>query len=125
MNNIGEKLKTLRQSAGLTQQSVAESLHMTRQAISNYENNKTQPDYETLAGLAKLYGTDVAEILGEPQFNSEEPTLQKRFGAGKLLFILIPLILAAAVIFFVLSRPHEIPEEPLGTEQVEEGPPDV
>ena len=53
MNAVGKNLKQLRQRAELTQDALAERLHVTRQAVSSWETGKTQPDIETLTDLAE------------------------------------------------------------------------
>ena len=40
---IGKKLKDARMHLGLTQEKVAEELNVTRQTISNWENEKSYP----------------------------------------------------------------------------------
>ena len=46
--DIGMKMKKARINAGLTQEQVAESLGVSRQTISNWENDKTYPDICTV-----------------------------------------------------------------------------
>lgn len=41
---IGKKLKKARVQSGLTQENVAEKINVSRQAISNWENEKSYPD---------------------------------------------------------------------------------
>ena len=50
---MGKNLKQLRQREKLTQDALAERLHVTRQAVSSWETGKTQPDIETLTTLAE------------------------------------------------------------------------
>ena len=67
-----EYLKALRTQKGVSQQTVADYLEITRQAYSNYENGNREPDYETLLKLAEYFGTSVDVLLrGEP--NSPSP----------------------------------------------------
>ena len=63
MNNIGNRLKLLRTSIGLTQDEVAEKLSLTRQAISSYETGRTQPDIDTLVKMAEIYNTDLQSVI--------------------------------------------------------------
>ena len=63
MNNIGKNIKRLRESANMTQESMAEQLNVTRQAISNWETGKTQPDIDTLHKISALFGTDINEVI--------------------------------------------------------------
>ena len=68
MNNIGKNIKRLRETANMTQEIMAEKLNVTRQAISNWETGRTQPDIDTLHNIAALFETDINEIIyGEKQ----------------------------------------------------------
>lgn len=42
MNTLANNIKELRQRAGMTQEALAQTLHVTRQAISNWENGVSQ-----------------------------------------------------------------------------------
>lgn len=55
---IGENLRQLRLQKGLTQEQAAAKLHITRQALSSYESQRTQPDIHMLLALAEVYETD-------------------------------------------------------------------
>ena len=63
MNMVSDSIKKLRKEKKLTQDQLAEQLHVTRQAISNWEMGKTQPDVETLTQLAKIFGVSVERII--------------------------------------------------------------
>ncbi len=63
MNMVSDSIKKLRQEKKLTQDQLAEQLHVTRQAVSNWEMGKTQPDVETLTQLAKIFGVSVERII--------------------------------------------------------------
>ena len=63
MLNIGERLKCLRTSMGMTQDEAAEKLSLTRQAISSYETGRTRPDIDTLVKMAEIYNTDLQGII--------------------------------------------------------------
>lgn len=54
-----------RKEKGLTQQQVAEALHVTRQAVSKWEQGKSLPDVDTLLHLAELFQVPVEALLGE------------------------------------------------------------
>ena len=67
MNAVGKNLKQLRQREKLTQDALAERLHVTRQAVSPWETGKTQPDIETLTALAEALNADVRELIYGPE----------------------------------------------------------
>ena len=54
-----------RKEKGLTQQQVAEALHVTRQAVSKWEQGKSLLDVDTLLHLAELFQVPVEALLGE------------------------------------------------------------
>ena len=64
MSKFAENLKARRTALGLTQEALAEKIHVTRQAISNWENEKNQPDLEMLALLSWALEVDVSTLLG-------------------------------------------------------------
>lgn len=67
MNAVGKNLKQLRQREKLTQDALAEQLHVTRQAVSSWETGKTQPDIETLTALAEALHADIRELIYDPE----------------------------------------------------------
>lgn len=60
---IGKKLKEARQICGLTQESVAEELNVSRQTISNWETEKFYPDILYVLQLSDLYQVSLDELL--------------------------------------------------------------
>lgn len=53
---FGEKLIEKRTEKNLTQEQLAEKLFVTRQAVSRWETNKTQPDLQTLGRICSILG---------------------------------------------------------------------
>ena len=64
MNKFAENLRERRTALGLTQEALAEKVHVTRQAVSNWEMGKNQPDLEMLALLSCVLEVDVSTLLG-------------------------------------------------------------
>lgn len=62
---VGDKLKELRNKKGLTQQEVANRLHISRGTYAHYEINKRKPDIITLKELADFFGVTLDEIVDE------------------------------------------------------------
>ena len=60
---IGAKLKDARMRAGMTQEKVAEEIQVTRQTISNWENEKSFPDIVSVIRLSSLYGISLDQLL--------------------------------------------------------------
>ncbi|MDO4487240.1 MAG: DUF3955 domain-containing protein [Bacillota bacterium] len=53
--NFGEEIKRIRQEEEMTQEQFAEKLSVTRQAISNWENNKNLPDIGMLILISDVF----------------------------------------------------------------------
>ncbi len=65
------RLKYYRNQKGLSQTDVAEKLCLSRQAISNWEANKSYPDLDNIILLSDLYGVSVDELLGKDSPESD------------------------------------------------------
>ena len=57
----------LRTQSGLSQEKLAEKIHVTRQAVSRWETGETVPNAETLKLLSKLFDVSINTLLGSPQ----------------------------------------------------------
>ena len=70
-----ERIKLLRRSVNLSQQEVAQKIHITREAYSMYENGHRQPPYEILISLARYYHVSVDYLLGITDFPQPIPLI--------------------------------------------------
>ena len=61
----GDKIRAGRTAQHMTQQQLADELHVTVQAVSQWENNKTQPDSDKLLHLARILGITADDLLDE------------------------------------------------------------
>jgi len=72
MSEVANSIKKLRQENQLSQEQLAEQLHVTRQAVSNWENGRTQPDIDTLTQLAGVFDVSIERLIygkGKPYFH--------------------------------------------------------
>lgn len=60
---IGKKLKDARIKSEYTQETVAEKINVSRQTISNWENEKSYPDIMSVIELSNLYSISLDELL--------------------------------------------------------------
>lgn len=65
MRDIGANIRRARTRRHLTQDDLAQTVHTTRQTISNYETGRSRPDVETLQLLADALGVELTELLDE------------------------------------------------------------
>lgn len=61
--SLGETLKEYRTKCKMTQEFVAESIGVSRQAVSKWEQGVSDPSTTNLLALAKLYGVSAEELL--------------------------------------------------------------
>ncbi|MCO6546193.1 MAG: helix-turn-helix transcriptional regulator [Gilliamella sp.] len=64
-NDFGDKIKELRIKHGLSQGDLAEKIGLTRQAISNYENNERTPNDKIWQKLADCFNVSIPSARGE------------------------------------------------------------
>lgn len=81
---LGQQLKAHRKELGISQDELAEKIFVSRQSISNWENNKTYPDIHTLLLLAETFGVSLDELIkGDVEEMKEEINAQGRAGFNR------------------------------------------
>ena len=99
MSNIGKNIKRFRAEKGMTQEQLAERLHVTRQAVSNWEQGKTQPDLETLSAMAEVFEVPVEELIYGNTTQKEskviiEKTTKKGIDMGAAVGVALAVVLS-------------------------------
>ena len=61
--NLGTQIKKHRGALALSQEELAEKIFVSRQSVSNWENNKTYPDIKSLLMLSELFEISVDELI--------------------------------------------------------------
>lgn len=61
--SFSKNLRTLRLRHSVTQTELAKKLNLSRTAISNYENGKVQPSFETLIKISELFQVTIDELI--------------------------------------------------------------
>lgn len=79
--SIGKKIQTLRARNGLSQEGLAELLGVSRQSVSKWELDQTQPDVEKVVQLSRLFRVRTDSLLLPEVSVPDKPDSQKlRFG---------------------------------------------
>ena len=60
---LGERIKLLRQAHNLNQVQLAEELHVSKQSVSNWENNTIMPSIEILLKISKYFRVSTDYLL--------------------------------------------------------------
>lgn len=106
--NIGQKLKNTRLTVGLTQENVAEKIGVSRQTISNWENDKSYPDIVNVIALSNLYSISLDELLKGDQkmveyLQKSTDVVKSRQKLSKLVLVIAYLVIwvVSIVVFWL------------------------
>jgi transcriptional regulator with XRE-family HTH domain len=98
MEKLHERLKSLRIEHELTQQDIADKLFVSRQAVSNWENNKNFPDLKSIVLLSELFQISLDDFLkGEKALVKNIEKELKKINPVTLVGLIFMLALAFLV----------------------------
>ena len=81
MLTIGEKIASLRQKAGFSQELLAEKMDVSRQSVSKWEMNQALPQIDKVLLLCELFAVSADELLRDAvELKYDEPGKNKYFG---------------------------------------------
>ena len=67
--SIGKRLLSLRQQKGMSQEELANQLHVSRQTISKWESDLSLPDMKTMLDISDFFQISITELLGIEEDN--------------------------------------------------------
>ncbi len=101
---IGKKLRDARATCGLTQEQAADKLYVTRQTVSNWENEKTYPDIVSIVRISELYDISLDELLkGDDEMMKHLEETTNVVNNGKRLFAAVILNIVVMVTMFTAA----------------------
>lgn len=110
MTKISKNIKRLRMLQNMSQEELAQKLFVSRQAVSSWENGRTQPDLEMIQKLSELFDIQVEELLYGEKRNTK---LEESVRTSKTLFmvfsILGSLFVGAGVIILMVGLWDKFP----------------
>lgn len=68
--SIGEKIQQFRKARGLSQEQLADSLNVSRQAVSKWETDQSSPDIENILAISRFFSITTDELLGNSSASS-------------------------------------------------------
>lgn len=95
--NLGHQIKYYRQRDYLSQESLAEKLYVSRQTISNWENDKSYPDIHNLLMLSSLFDVSLDDLVKGDVEIMERKLKESRFNLSSHLMIW-PMLIAGILI---------------------------
>lgn len=107
---LGKQIKKYRNEFSLSQDALAEKIYVSRQTISNWENEKSYPDVNSLVLLSEVFGTSVDNLIkGDVELMKEQVKKEDRreferlgqvFGIMFILAVISPIPLAHFLGYF-------------------------
>ncbi len=116
---LGEKIRNLRKENKISQEELAEKLGVSRQSISLWENEQTQPTLENIMALANIFGVSSDTLLDIDNKNDKNTNIfvndslkLRRKLKNKILIISIItiIIIAFGMVLFFSNKPANIEE---------------
>ncbi len=80
--DLGNRLYELRKAKKISQEEAAEKLNVTRQTISKWETNQSQPDFDKIIPICELYGITTEELFGNKIENNKEVKKEETIDIG-------------------------------------------
>lgn len=103
-NSLGNKLKSLRNEHNFNQEYVAKKLCVTHQTISNWENDKSEPDKDTLIQICRFYNISPNQLLDFGKTSDDPPTEAKGSTLGNFEPASILEVLVYSVVLVLMSQ---------------------
>ena len=95
---IGEQIKKYRTEMGLSQDKLAEKIFVSRQTISNWENNKNYPDVKSLLLLSCLFNVSLDMLVKGDLEKMKEEIKEEDIISFKKLSNIFSVFLAAMIL---------------------------
>ena len=73
--SFGDTVRRLRIESGLSQQQLADRLHVGRPSVANWEVGRRMPDVATVALIAETLGVDTAALLAAAEESDGAPNV--------------------------------------------------
>lgn len=72
MNDVGDRIRSLRKERRWTQIELAEKINVSSQVVSNWERNYTHPDHDDISRLSKAFDVPADYLLGREKDSAEK-----------------------------------------------------
>jgi len=96
--DIGSVIRHIRSEHKLSQEQFAQQFHVTRQTVSNWENNKNYPDLQTLLQISEAFEISLDTLLkGDIKYVQRKDSDTKSVTVGKWLILILTVILFALI----------------------------
>lgn len=104
---LGNKIKYYRGEKELSQEELAERVYVSRQTISNWENNKSYPDINSIVLLSEIFEISIDNLIKgdveqmKKEINSEEVKKLNFYATMMVILMLVATILLMPMLKFI------------------------
>lgn len=104
---LGHQIKHYRSEKELSQEELAERIFVSRQTISNWENNKNYPDINSIVLLSEIFGVSIDHLIKgdveqmKKKINAEEVRKMNGYSLMMLILMLVAIISLMPLIKFI------------------------
>lgn len=85
MIDVGKMVAKVRKDRGYSQQQLADKLNLSKQAVSNYETGKREPDYATLEAIADALNVPMSMLISPEDQERALNEIYATYETGKKL----------------------------------------
>lgn len=103
-DSFGKTLAKLRKERKLTQQELADLLHVTNKTISKWETNTTTPDIDTLKRISQVLNVPVDVLLGNSKLTINDEGNKHKLTKKKLILLLALLFASLFFIYYIIAN---------------------
>ena len=114
---LKDKLRKLRTEAGLSQEALADIIHISRSAIAKYENGNGKPSEETLKALAFYFGVEESELKSDEVVRKENKKRNTAKWFSRVCAVLLIVSIATLSVFSILNYIKDNEEPPIGDKE--------
>ncbi len=76
MATFAERLRSLRQEKGWSQQRLADNLKLSKSSVNMYERGEREPGFETMEAIADLFNVDMNYLYGRTDVKIADPIVR-------------------------------------------------
>lgn len=80
--NCGEKIAELRKKHGMTQDDLGKAMNVSYQAVSKWERDESQPDFDTMTKIAKLFNVPLGYFAKDGEAETSTETVKEEIKAA-------------------------------------------
>jgi transcriptional regulator with XRE-family HTH domain len=100
--NLPVRLKELRKKKNnMTQEEVAEKIHISRQTLSNWETGKSYPDLQSLLYLCELYNTTLYDLVNQDITTMKSKVIRRDIYILAYLFLMSIIVFILSIVAFI------------------------